>query len=441
MKALKFFVLIIFLPNFEMLHQATYHSSISLAPYAIVSLLENHFSKFWSNVNVIYYGTTEVDDVLKLLTSENLQNMTFQIMNGSDQSWDGSLNRPSVVICDANQDIGSILGKLRFYTHPTDRYHHLIYSNSVDSISSLKSITLRGPMDSVNFLLKTSPDTLSLVTSFVNSEKMCRSNQLVDINQFNKSTMQWNNTQFYLDKFKNFYGCPLYVKLYKNEAEAIPDIITTLIIHVNATGYEAANKIDFHATTVTRDSIKPDHGSVISFPFITTSYVFIVPPGELYTPLEKMFKPFSFEVWIAILITLTIGFVSIWLISLCPLYVRHFVFSRLINTPSLNLISIFFNGGQHQVPTRNFSRFLLTLFIVWCLIIRTCYQSELFKHLQADDRKPPIATFNEIAERNFSVLVTGTKTTYWDDGIKTVILTNDTEEMVRTYAAEMGAPV
>jgi hypothetical protein len=44
-------------------------------------------------------------------------------------------------------------------------------------------------------------------------------------------------------------------------------------------------------------------------------------------------------------------------------------------------------------------------FIWWSVIIRTCYQSTLYKNLQRDMRKPMIKTFDELNEKNFSIIL------------------------------------
>jgi hypothetical protein len=365
-----------------------------------------------------------------------MQNMTLRIINGSDKSWSGRLERPSILMIDSDQDLESFFKTLKFYNHPSERYHHLIYSSGA-GMSVIKPLLEKRALDTVNILLETSPNVVSLVSIFTFSATKCRSNQFVDINHFTRSTMQWNNTQFYPEKFRNFHGCYLFVRYSKEQVLDVIDIVQTFVKLVNAT--EVADLLTDNSFIDLNALLAPQlDDSLTSFTFYVDTEVFIIPQGTLYTPLEKMFKPFSFEVWVAILITLTIGFVSIWLISRCPLFVKNFVFSRFINTPSLNLISIFFNGGQHKVPTRNFSRFLLTLFIVWCLIIRTCYQSELFKHLQDDERKPPIATFAEIFEKNFTVLAP-----FYENNEQATGLDYNTNEThtIRLYAAEIGAPM
>jgi hypothetical protein len=58
------------------------------------------------------------------------------------------------------------------------------------------------------------------------------------------------------------------------------------------------------------------------------------------------------------------------------------------------------------VPKGNFARFVLMMFVIWALIIRTCYQSILYENLQRDIRKPRIQTLDELNELNFTALYT-----------------------------------
>lgn len=154
---------------------------------------------------------------------------------------------------------------------------------------------------------------------------------------------------------------------------------------------------------VCSDGFHGDIYFITSVPFISESIAFLVPPGEPYTAFEKMILPFDDNVWLAILVTLGFSLSVIQIINFTSEKVQNFVYGRKIQTPTLNFIDIFLNGGQSKVPQRNFARFLLMLFIIWSLIIRTCYQSQYFKFLQADMRKPRINSYEELVAKNFSV--------------------------------------
>jgi hypothetical protein len=155
-------------------------------------------------------------------------------------------------------------------------------------------------------------------------------------------------------------------------------------------------------------------------PALYTDHVtFTVPAGEPYTQLEKMFLMFDKETWICIGVTLAGSLLVIQVINFMSVQVQKFVFGRDIRTPSLNVASIFLNGGQMRMPGRNFARFLLMMFIVWSLIIRTCYQSILYKNLQQDMRRPRITTFEELNDKNFSIVIEPDfKETFGEDFMK-----------------------
>lgn len=122
-------------------------------------------------------------------------------------------------------------------------------------------------------------------------------------------------------------------------------------------------------------------------PFFQTQLFWALPDGKPYTEFQKMWMMFEIDLWIAIAVFILLWFASIQLINLMPKTVQKFVYGSNVCTPKLNMLSLFLNGLQHKVPGRNFARFVLTLLIIWCLIIRTCYQSMLFTFLQSDLRE------------------------------------------------------
>lgn len=63
---------------------------------------------------------------------------------------------------------------------------------------------------------------------------------------------------------------------------------------------------------------------------------------------------------------------------------------------------VFFGIGMTQLPGRNFARFLLMLYILFCLVIRTAYQGKQFEFLQKDMRPADVETIDEMIEKNFT---------------------------------------
>jgi len=137
--------------------------------------------------------------------------------------------------------------------------------------------------------------------------------------------------------------------------------------------------------------------------FVEKELYFIVPEGELYTEWEKLFLAFDEVTWLLIVITFAASFaVIIFISNFMSRRVQDFVFGEDVTTPSLNVLIALFGLGQIVLPGRNFARFLLTMFIIWSLIIRTCYQGLLFEYMIGEGRKPAIKTIDELLERNLT---------------------------------------
>lgn len=85
------------------------------------------------------------------------------------------------------------------------------------------------------------------------------------------------------------------------------------------------------------------------------------------------------ETWIALGVTFLIGFITIMALRMCSCEIQRFAFGMSVSAPAFNIVIAFFGQGLSILPGRNFSRYLLTLFVLFCLIIRTCYQGVQFE--------------------------------------------------------------
>lgn len=257
-----------------------------------------------------------------------------------------------------------------------------------------------------NFLLNENEETIDLVTPQMYSSTSCNVFKLDTINRFSKRTMQWENSSFYPQMYKNLHGCTLLVKGPSQWLDQLSfKVVEALTRFLNYRMKDNENQ-----RTDTRikyelfsNIMRLDFGRKrASVPFFSDQNFFFIPPGDRYTAFEKMFMMFELEVWIAIAVTLLIAFAVIQVINLFSYKIQDFVYGTNNRTPSLNVQSIFLTGNQFKIPGRNFARFLLMLYIIWSLIIRTCYQSKLFEYLQAGLKKPKVTTIKKMIERNFT---------------------------------------
>jgi hypothetical protein len=68
-----------------------------------------------------------------------------------------------------------------------------------------------------------------------------------------------------------------------------------------------------------------------------------------------------------------------------------------------HLRKIVFGDGIIVLPGRNFARFLLINFILFCFILRTAYQGKLFEFMQRDMRPKSVETVNELIDQKFKI--------------------------------------
>ncbi|CAG9801201.1 unnamed protein product [Chironomus riparius] len=128
-----------------------------------------------------------------------------------------------------------------------------------------------------------------------------------------------------------------------------------------------------------------------------------VTPAEKYTPYEKLLLPFDSSTWIFSILTFLATFLSILVINNLPKSTQSIVYGHKVDTPIWNVISIFFGISQTKLPNKNFSRFILMLFIYFCLIFRTCFQSKCFEFMTSEPREPPPKTIEDVIEKNYTV--------------------------------------
>lgn len=140
-----------------------------------------------------------------------------------------------------------------------------------------------------------------------------------------------------------------------------------------------------------------------SIPYFDSDLSFLVPRGRPYTSLESLLKPFQPVVWTLLAILILIAVLVIAIIKLQSMAVRQFVFG--INSPTMSLLAVIHGVALSRLPTRNFARFLLMCFIMFCLVMRTLYQGSVYKFLQSDMRHKSVETIDDIVREDFKFYI------------------------------------
>ena len=441
MVAIKFIVLLI---------AALCESKKSLMPQAILQLVKSNYGERPVVIEVLYTSkkVTILDETLKLLSNIKQVKVTpiniieYFSMEGLEIA---NCIRDPEIVCSQNYSNDAIflfdswdnyqVWKGRYLTthialgrSKLNHYVHFEEASQEKIEATPKSNTYE------RFLLEQNGQ-ISLHVMTMYTEKQCRQEQLVEINQFSSLERKWKTDKFFRPRIENFHGCKLWIDFYptflvsempflrmqKDENDAMIveggvffDMLDALSTHLNFTYihgptapeelgvFNQRNDIDLVITTNMLDIF----GEKSSYPIYSTADVAVVPPGELFTSWEKLLMPFDRLTWMWLIITFVIAFLVILLIMLSKsTSVREFVIGSNVSTPTLNVIAIFMGIGQILLPQRNVSRFFFMVFILFSLIMRTAYQGKYFEFLTSDMRRKPIQTIEELKDRNFTAIV------------------------------------
>lgn len=302
-------------------------------------------------------------------------------------------------------------------------YQRLTYEEVHNLKINVKAWALR-----FNFLLD-EREKITFATFYLFTPKKCRALQLIATNEFEKSEKKWRSEIFFPEKLSNFHGCQValllpqvrpfvYFELFDDGSFAahgsdfeIMKAVSKALNFAIAVNFQCEScpggslypgSVDMVVSSIAL-SYNAQHGFTICHPHMFFEVFVQVPFGEPYSGLEKLLLPFQHTVWFWIAATFSAAFVTIFIISkFANETVQKFVFGRDVKTPSLNILIAFFGQAQNILPGRNFARYLLMLFILFNLIIRSAYQGQMVNFFQSDHRKPGLQTIAEALDKNFT---------------------------------------
>ncbi|CAG9798469.1 unnamed protein product [Chironomus riparius] len=358
-------------------------------------------------------------------------------------------------------DIGSFHYVIRYPNQPI-KYFFLTSFLTFDQLADswICKYSQHATLDSgfpilYSYFITNEVDTVTLSTIEWFSSYKCQGPYLNKLNTFNKKTMKWSSNLKNYEKFLNYHGCELvfmlpavseeginyhpsgYSVLYEESSEVkvlisgiSPIIFEISSMHHNFTASYQPVIMDFEFFTnyltqpITRIPIKdiikePDvYFEIMSFNYayhqnVLYSHVILnlnvrmfVTPGEKYTAYEKLFLPFDLETWIFLIATFVMTFLSIFIVNRLSKSTQNLIYGNKVETPIWNVVRIFFGISQTKLPNKNFPRFILIMFIYFCLIFRTCFQSKFFEFMTSEPRQPPPRTFEDLIKRMYKVYST-----------------------------------
>jgi hypothetical protein len=175
-------------------------------------------------------------------------------------------------------------------------------------------------------------------------------------------------------------------------------------------------KSDFSVTRMLHNYLDYTHlyeNEVAMKPYHMEEVFFAVPPGAEFDCYEKLIMPFDKHTWFALMFTFSATFSTIFVVIFTRTSMRNIIFGANVNTPSLNVVAHFFGVGQNIMPQKSFARYILMVFILFSLIIRTAYQGKLFEFMSENMTKPELQSIDEILEKKYNFFPTNAYVTLY----------------------------
>lgn len=394
------------------------NQSSSVLSIAISEIIRNQFVKNSIRFDLIIYGqqTTKLtklaDEILR--NSRELFAGRILVYDGSP-TWDHKVSRSAILLFDSNLLLYQFNSKVILTNdYPTKMNFYAFCLENLRGASYESSIITH----LLNFIIRRVDGSIKLFAATHFSKGKCHRIDYVAINEFSLKALRWRKKKFEY-KVRDFFGCEvtLIVKNWpKNitnstdnaERDFLSNVVKNLARSLNfrfsLNTYK--RETEFHNSEYLKLTFRAMNnmdkdGGFISFTH-TAQFNFLIPFTELYSPLEKLLLPFDDQVWYWFLSFMAVGLVVIFVVNRLSMKVQAFVFGDGVTTPTLNVFRAFFGVGQMILPRLNFARYILMMFIMYCLVIRTAYQGMMFEFLQKEMRKPEHPTVENLIEKNFT---------------------------------------
>lgn len=291
-------------------------------------------------------------------------------------------------------------------------------------------------------LIRLSNNSYKVETFVPFSPNGCNVTDPIQVATFKNGTFLTRPSDFFPEKFKNFYNCSFNVTTFETIGPAVlrtnfangtyklhgrdVDILNTIseklnfhpIIYYNSTyggwglmnadgsGYGGFYNTKLRGSDITFGNVNLKIERTVylgfTFPYAVDLLIFIIPPGRELSSMQKLLRPFDNVVWVSLSLVFSFGFVIIAFFEIkCRKEVKNFIFGYNVSAPFMNFLIAIFGGSQQQLPKGNFARFILMVFLLFCLVMRALYQGSLFEFLQSSDKEKEPQTIAEMAAKDY----------------------------------------
>lgn len=315
-------------------------------------------------------------------------------------------------------------------------------NGKISEIQEMFKLMWKLQIFNVNVMFEDEKGDVLVETFMLFNERNCNDTTPIPINKFRDGKFMNGTENFFPNKMKNLHNCPIRVSISKSDepfifSKLLPNgsyevsgsdinLINSLssalnfnvdYAYIGDEGYFYENgtadgplkalldgKVDLSMSGWwLKENRLQFFDHTVSH--ISDQIIFVIPPGRDLSAFELLIFPFSNTLWIMVLLCFAVGFVVIFVIRRRSREVQGFVFGTGVRHPYLNVIVGFFGGSQTKLPRRNFARYLLIMFLMYSLVIRTLYQASYFQLLKSNIKRGEVQSIDEMVQEEFNFYV------------------------------------
>ncbi|CAG9809759.1 unnamed protein product [Chironomus riparius] len=393
--------------------------------------------------DIIVYGdqSRNISYIINDIGLKNNESYAKQIQSFKTTEWDHNLKQSAVILMSNFRYVLLFFDLAKLDSDFYKTFKFLIYCEDLQvgdfyDLRFKKLYWRKGLPAEYSYFLFEREESFTLLSLEWYSEKACNKAQFITINEFNKADNKWIKKLEVGKKFRNFYGCLISMDVgnffkhiyfdHKGRPKGpLVDIFNGMSVRGNLTQhiqrvytyFDKNFKIRIAKMQNAKYDMIPE--LVLTLPeinvpkvqemthlttyFYEITYSFMISPPEPYSAFEKLLLPFDETTWIFFIAVFLYAFVSILVINLVSSNLQDMFYGENVKTPIFNVVGTFFGISQTSLPDANFPRILLMTFILYCLILRTAYQSLLFEYVATDMRKSSPTTVDELLEADFTL--------------------------------------
>jgi hypothetical protein len=419
---------------------------------AVNGIMSSAFTKEITTINLIVPETSEklneLQDFKSELLSKNFLTRTHHVVVRQDTAnhiatIPGRRKRCSIFIVASDGDFRDIYGKITANIFTLHGTFLIVFVDDHDpDLKAIFTLLWNLQIHNVAIIYQNAIGKVLFDTFLPFNQLKCNDTTPITVNEWANGKFINGVENLYPDKMRNLQGCPIrlsvsnrsepyiFVKSLENgtftfrgrDIKLIDALSKTLNFEISYSyvgnrGYLVEQGVSQNPLSAVSENLadislgnwwlKMSRLKLLDglSAYYSDQVIFMVPPGRKFSAFGQLAFAFSSTVWGLIFLCFLVGFATIFILRSQSRQICSFLYGSGVQSPALNMFVGFMGGSQRVLPKRNFARFLLMLFLMYSLVMRTLYQGSYFQLLQGSGRHKQIQSVDEMIAADYKFII------------------------------------